>query len=280
MKKNRFRFSLFHIRILLIIVLMILSTIDFLYSQEKEGDDEQEQLWSVSSGAHYYSRYTRYGVDLSEDRSAFSFDSEISHQSGLSAGFEVFALNGTDGGYEHSSFHAGYEYPLSTSIKFTGRYTYYSYKTDTLSVLAGILNELSIGGSLEVSRFLFSVTYNAYFGGGTADYLTTGALANYKIGELTLEPSVQLSFASQTVNQSLLPKNRGKGKGNIKGTTSTLTTTITGLSNLSISFAFRHPLGHGFATSVMPSYVYSPTDLAASASQFILIIGLEHSIDF
>jgi hypothetical protein len=280
MKKNRFRFSLFHIRILLIIVLMILGTIDFLYSQEKEGDDEQEQLWSVSSGAHYYSRYTRFGVDLSEDRSAFSFDSEVSHQSGLSAGFEVFALNGTDGGYEHSSFHAGYEYPLSTSVKVTGRYTYYSYKTDTLSVLAGILNELSIGGSLEVSRFLFSVTYNAYFGGGTADYLTTGARANYKIGELTLEPSVQLSFASQTVNQSLLPKNRGKGKGNIKGTTSTLTTTITGLSNLSISFAFRHPLGYGFATSVMPSYVYSPTDLAASASQFILTIGLEHSIDF
>lgn len=280
MEKTKLRFSLLHIRILLIINLMILGTLDFVYSQEKEGDDEQEQSWSVSSGAHYYSRYTRYGIDLSEDRSAFSVESEISHESGLSAGFEAFALNGTDGGYEHSSFHAGYEYPLSTSIKFTGRYTYYSYKTDTLSVLAGIVNELSIGGSLEVSSYLFSVTYNAYFGGGTADYLTTGALANYKIGELTLEPSVQLSFASQTVNQSLLPKNRGKGKNNKKGTTSNLTTTITGLSNLSISLAFRHPLGRGFVTSVIPSYVYSPTDLAASATQFILTIGLEHSIDF
>jgi hypothetical protein len=280
MKKIMLRFSSLSIHILLIIDLMILSAVDFLYSQEKEGDDEQEQSWSVSSGANYYSRYTRYGVDLSEDRSAFSFDSEISYQSGLSAGFEVFALNGSDGGYEHSSFHAGYEYPLSTSIKLTGRYTYYSYKTDTLSVLAGIVNELSIGGSLEVSRFLFSVTYNAYFGGGSADYLTTGALANYKIGELTLEPSVQISFVSQTVNQSLLPKNRGKGKGNKQGGTSTVTTTITGLSNLSISLAFRYPLGKGFVTSVIPSYVYSPTDLAASATQFIMIIGLEHSIDF
>ena len=147
-------------------------------------------------------------------------------------------------------------------------------------MLSGIVNELSIGGSLEVSKFLFSFTYNAYFGGGTADYLTMGVLANYNIGELTLEPSVQLSFASQTVDETLLPKNRGKGKGNKQGVTSTVTTTITGLSNLSIALAFRHPLGKGFVTSVTPSYVYSPTDLAASASQYILTVGLEHSIDF
>jgi hypothetical protein len=280
MNINRSRFSPSLIRSVLITSLAILGATDSLYSQEKEGEDDQEQPWSVSSGAHYYSRYTRYGVDLSEDRSAYSIESEISHQSGFSAGFEVFALNGTDGGYEHSSFHVGYEYPLSTSIRFTGTYTYYSYKTDTLSVLAGILNELSLGGTFKVSRFLLFVSYNAFFEGGTANYVTTGASTNYNIGQLTLEPSVQLSFASQTVNQSLLPKNRGKGKGNIKGTTSTLTTTITGLSNLSISLAFRYPLGKGFVTSVMPSYVYSPTDLAANASQYILTIELEHSIDF
>ncbi len=279
MEKTMFRFSLLIIRRLLITNLMILSTIDFLYSQEKEVNDEQEQSWSVSSGAHYYSRHTRYGIDLSEDRSAFSFESEISHGSGLSAGFEAFALNGTDGGYEHSSFHAGYEYPLNTFIGFNGTYTYHSYKTDTLSVLAGISNELSLGGTFKVSGFLFFASYTAYFGGGTADYVATGASTNHKIGQLTLEPSVQLCFASQTVDESLLPKNRGKGK-NKQGTTSNLATTITGLSNLTICLAFRYPLGEGFVTSLMPAYVYSPTDLAVSANQFILTIGLEHSIDF
>ena len=280
MKITKLRFSLLNIRILLITSLIIFGAIDSLYSQEKEGDDEQEQSWSVSSGAHYYSRYTRYGIDLSEDRSAFSFGSEISHQSGFSAGFEAFALNGTDGGYEHSSFHVGYEYPLNTSVRFNGAYTYHSYKTDTLSVLAAISNELSLGGTLKVGRFLFFVSYNAFFEGGTANYVTTGASTNYNIGQLTLEPSVQFSFASQTVNDALLPKNRGKGKGNMKGTTSNLTTTITGLSNLSIYLAFHYPLGKGFVTSIMPSYVYSPTDLATSVSQFVLIIGLEHSVDF
>ena len=280
MKITKLRFSLLNIRILLITSLIIFGAIDSLYSQEKDGDDEQEQSWSVSSGAHYYSRYTRYGIDLSEDRSAFSFGSEISHQSGFSAGFEAFALNGTDGGYEHSSFHVGYEYPLNTSVRFNGAYTYHSYKTDTLSVLAAISNELSLGGTLKVGRFLFFVSYNAFFEGGTANYVTTGASTNYNIGQLTLEPSVQFSFASQTVNDALLPKNQGKGKGNMKGTTSNLTTTITGLSNLSIYLAFHYPLGKGFVTSIMPSYVYSPTDLATSVSQFVLIIGLEHSVDF
>jgi hypothetical protein len=280
MEINKFRFSLLIIRIVLITNLVILSTIDFLYSQEKEGDDEQEQLWSVSSGAHYYSRYTRYGVDLSEDRSAFSFESEISHECGLSAGLEAFALTGTNGGYEHSAFHVGYEYPLNTFIRFTGTYTYYSYKTDTLSVLGGISNAFLLGGTFKVGGFLFSASYTAFFGGGTANYVATGASTNYEIGQLTLEPSVQLCFASQTVNESLLPKNRGKGKGNKNGVASTLTTTITGMSNLSICLAFSYPHGKGFVISAKPSYVYSPTDLAVSTNQFILTIGLEHSIDF
>jgi hypothetical protein len=280
MKTTKLCFSLLHVRVLLIANLLILSTTDFLYSQEKEGSDEQEQAWNVSSGAHYYSRYTRYGIDLSEDRSAFSIESEISHELGFSAGLEAFAITGTGGGYENSSFHIGYEYPLDTSISIKGMYTYHSYRTDTLSVLAGISNEVSLGGTFKVSMFLFSASYNAFFGGGGANYVTAGASANYKIEQLTLEPSVQLCYASQTVNQSLLPKNRGKGKGGTKGTTSNPTTTITALSNLNISLAFRYPLGKGFVTSVMPSYVYSPTDLAVRTNQFILTVGLEHSIDF
>jgi len=147
-----------------------------------------------------------------------------------------------------------------------------------MSVLAGISNTISLGGTFKVSSLLFFVSYTTFFGGGTANYVATGASTNYKIGQLTLEPSIQLCFASQTVNDSLLPKNRGKGNKN--GTASTLTTTITGMSNLSIGIAFRYPLGKGFVTSVKPSYVYSPTDLAVSTNQFILTIGLEHSIDF
>ncbi len=251
-----------------------------MYSQQKDSVDEQDQPWNVSSGAQYYSKYTSYGIDLSEDRSAFSLESEISHHSGLSAGVEAFAITGTDGGYENSSFHLGYEYLIDTSNSVKGTYTYHSYKTDTLSVLAGISNTLTLGGTCKVSKILFSASYNLFFGGGTANYVTAGVSANSDIGLLILEPSVQLTYASQTVSQSLLPKNRGKGKGDTKGTTSNLTTTITGLSNLNISLAFHYPLGSGFVASAMPAYVYSPTDLAFTANQFVVTLGLEHSIDF
>jgi hypothetical protein len=272
MKKNIVR--------ILPVIIMNLSAIDFLSCQEKAADDEQLQLWNVSSGAQYYSRYTNYGIDLSEDRSAFSLESEISHHSGLSAGVEAFAITGTDGGYEHSSFHAGYEYSLNKTLSVKGTYTYHSYKTDTLSVLSGILNTFSLEGTFKVNSFAFFASYNTFFGGGIADFGTAGASASSDIGLLTLEPSVQLTYASQTVNQSLLPKNRGKGKGDTKGTVSTLTTTINGLSNLSITLAMRYPVGNGFAMSILPSYVYSPTDLAAITSQSVLTVGLEHSIDF
>jgi hypothetical protein len=280
MKINKFFFSFFTIRIFLITNLVLISVIDFLYSQEKEDSEEQEQPWNVSSGALYYSRYTRYGVDLSEDRPAFSVESEISHECGLSAGFEAFALTGTNGGYEHSAFHLGYKYPVNTFISFAGTYTYSSYKTDTMCILAGISNTISFSGTFKVSSILFFASYTLFFGKGTANYVATGASINYEIGELTVEPSVQLCFASQTVNDSLLPKNRGKGKGDKNGIASTLTTTITGMSNLSIGIAFHYPFGKGFVASIVPSYVYSPTDLAVSTNQFILTVGLEHSIDF
>jgi hypothetical protein len=280
MKINKFCFSFFIIRIVLITNFVLISTFDVMVAQENDDNDAPEQVWNISSGVHSYSRYTRYGADLSEDQPAFSIGSDINHESGLSAGFEAFALTGSNGGYEHSAFHAGYEYPMTPFISFAGQYTYSSYKTDTMSVLAGISNTVSLGGTIKMSGSILSASYIAFFGTGSAHYIATGASTNFKIGELTGEPSIHLCFASQTVNDSLLPKNRGKGKGNKNGTASTLTTTITGMSNLSIDIAFRYPLGKGFVASIKPSYVYSPTDLAVSANQFILTIGLEHSVDF
>jgi hypothetical protein len=149
-----------------------------------------------------------------------------------------------------------------------------------MSVLAGISNTISLGGTFKISSIILFVSYTAFFGGGTADYIATGASTNFTIGELTGEPSIQLCFASQTVNDNLLPKNRGKGKGNKNGTASNPTTTITGMSNLTIGIVFRHPLGNGLVASIRSSYAYSPTDLAVSANQCLLTIGLQHSIDF
>jgi hypothetical protein len=142
MRASNCLFFLFSNRILLATFLILASTTYLLYSQEKENTDEEKQLWNASSGVHYYSRYTCYGVDLSEDQPAFSFNSEISHESGVSAGIEVFALTGTNGGYDHSAIHIGYEHLFSSIIKLAGTYTYQSYATDTMTILAGMSNDL------------------------------------------------------------------------------------------------------------------------------------------
>jgi len=279
------RFFLFITRLLIVLCITIVSNGDCLYSQEKEeeGDDEQEQLWNVSSGGHFYSRYTSYGIELSENKSAASIESEISHQSGIRAGVEAFAVTGTNGGYEHSSIHGGYEYSFSSLFRLNGVYTYHSYRTDSLNVLAGISNELSIAGTLTLGKFALTAAFTTFFGGGNASYGTLGASTQIAIGKLSITPTVQLSIASQTVDETLLPKNKGQGQGNSKKPTAAsviTTTTISGVSNVTASAAFRYPIGKGFTASLVPAYVYSPTDLAITTSQLILTIGIEHSIDF
>jgi hypothetical protein len=280
----KFRFSLFAIRLSIIIGVAILCDSNLLYSQENENDDEQEQAWNVSSGGHFYSRYTQYGVDLSENRSAVSIESEIMHQSGLSAGVEAFAITGTGGGYEHSSIHSGYEYPLASFFKLHGLYSYHAYKSDSANVLAGISNELTLGGTFTLNAFLFSTSVTTFFGTTNANYLALGTSGHFMIGQWSVDPSIQCCFASQTVDDILLPKNQGNGNGKSKKpvpmTTVNSTTTISGMSNLTASMAFRYEMGKGFTASLTPSYVYSPTDLSAVSSQFIITLGIEHSVDF
>ena len=278
------------IRIFLLSVILNVSAIEFLHSQEKEGADEVNQPWNISSDLNYYTRYSRFGVDLSEDQPAVSLGSVISHENGLSGGVEIIAVTGSGGGYEQSAYHAGYAYTVSKVFTVSGIYTYHSYRDDTLSVLAGISNTVSIGGSLTAGSFHSFISYNAFFGGASADYLSGGASIQFSTGVLELEPSIQFCYASQTVSESLLPKNKakgnngkgnsGNGNGQIQGTITTLTTTITGISNLEIALACRYPLGGEFVASVTPSYQYTPTDLALRSSQFIVTIGIEHSIDF
>ncbi len=254
------------------------------HSQEKEepSDEDEDQSWSASAGAKYLSRFTTYGIDLSQNRSAVALEAELGHEIGLSFGAEAYSMLGTDGGYQQSSFHIGYERSVSEAVTLSGVYTYHNYKNDSLNVLAGISSTLTLGGSLKLKGVAIGASYSIFFGGGSADYLETSISTSRQIGKLAIAPALQASFASQTVDQRLLPKNRGKGLGrkNQQGAGSALTTTITGLSNLSILVPFSYPLGKGFTASLTPSYVYSPTELAATKSQFVWTAGIGYSVDF
>jgi hypothetical protein len=253
-----------------------------LYAQEEEDVEEveEEQPWNFSLGTRFMNRYTRFGVDLDQDQPALSFEGGINHASGFSFGAEAINGLGTSGGYQQSLFHVGYKQPIGKVVTLSGVFTYHSYKSDTLSVLAGLSSTITLGGTFNINQILVSVSYDLFFGGGSANYFSAGVSTSCQIGSLALEPSINTIFVSQTVDVSLLPKNRGQGKGVVKKQGTTTTTTITGLSNLTISVAFYYSLGKGFTVSFTPMYDYSPTDLAVRTSQFLWSGGMSYSIDF
>ncbi|MCX6120728.1 MAG: hypothetical protein NTX44_03830 [Ignavibacteriales bacterium] len=280
MRSTQRQFSILFLRWWIVVGLLVTSSSNPLQAQEEE-EVEEEQPWNVSLGTRFMNRYTRFGVDLDQDQPALSFEGGIYHTNGFSFGAEAISGFGTNGGYQQSLFHVGYKQPIGKVVTLFGVFTYHAYKSDTLNVLAGLSSTLTLGGTFNINQFLVSVSYDLFFGGGSANYVSAGVSTSCRIGSLALEPSINTIFVSQTVDVSLLPKNRGQGKGAVKkqGTTTT-TTTITGLSNLTISVAFNYPLGKGFTVSFTPVYDYSPTDLAVRTSQFLWSGGLSYSIDF
>jgi len=249
------------------------------YAQEENEEEEGAQNWSFSAGAKYLSRYTTYGVDMSQDQPALSFDAGMFHASGFNFGAEAISTLGSSGGYRQSSVHVGYSHSFGEKWTALGMYTYHSYQSDTLSALAGLSSSLSFGLVYHLGPVNLSASYNMYFGGGTANYLSLGATSSFEVRDLSIEASTEASFASQTVDATLLPKNRGQGKGK-QQQGSQLTTTVTGMSSLGVVVTLSYPVGKGFTASLTPSYLYSPTDLSTRSSQFLWYAGLSYSVDF
>ncbi len=252
-----------------------------------QGDeDEEEQPWNVSIATRYLSKYSQLGVDLSQDMPALTVEGGITHASGFTFGAASFYVTGSNGGYEQSSFHVGYERAITKFVSFAGTYTYHAYTSDTLNTLAGLKSTVTLGASFHMAPFVVSITYNSFLGDGAANFIGVGASASLSLGSLTLDPELHVSFVSQTLSETLLPKNRGNAKGVGKGlakqqgASTTTSTTIAGLSDLTIQLSAAYSLGKGFAISLTPAYVYAPTDLAARTSQFLWAAAITYSMDF
>ncbi|MGA9119942.1 MAG: hypothetical protein WB699_11315 [Bacteroidota bacterium] len=275
-----------YLRYFLLSAIMSATLTSFSFSQEEEeAEVEEEQPWNLSIDANYLSRYTRFGVDLSQNEPAVSLEAVLLHSSGLSAGIAAIGLTGENGGYEESSFHLGYERQLMNALTLSGTYTYHLYRNDSLNALTGISNTLTLGAAVMVKGVRLSASYNLYFGGASANYFSGGLSTTGVIGDLTIQPALEASIVSQEVDISLLPKNRGKGKGLSKkpgvATTSVVTTeTIRGLSNFRAVLTMSYPLGKGFTVSLAPAWEYSPSDLGGTTSQFIVTVGAGYSVDF
>ncbi len=273
--------------------LLAFVVVDRCFAQDEEKEEEAEQPWSLSADATYLSRYTSYGADLSEDEPALQVGAEIQHSSGARFGVEAIGRIGSNGGYQQSSFHLGYERDVAGVVSLGGVYTYYSYSSDTISVLAGISNSLGLSASLKLAPVTITAGYILFFGNASANYFSGTVAGAWSFGKLSVGPSVQATVASQTVDVALLPKNRGKGlgkasapgqmknghgSGSPSSNSTSSTESITGLSGLNVSVALSYPLGGGFTCSLSPAFEYSPSDLGVRTSQFIISAGLGYSL--
>ena len=258
------------------VVILVFSAVVPHVSRGQE-EDEEAQNWNASVAAKYLSRYTSYGVDLSEDQPALLFEGYIFHSSGLNVGASVISAVGSHSGYQQSSFHLGYIRNVGKVLTISAAYKFHSYKDDTLNVLARIPNSLTLAGVAHVGKINLGGSYNLYFGDGSANFVAFTASTTRECGRLSVEPEVEASFASQTVDASVLPKNRGQAKKQSGGTT---TSTVTGLTGLSVQMNLSYPLGRGLSLLFIPVYVYSPSDLSARSSQFLWYAGLTYSVDF
>lgn len=242
---------------------------------------QEEEAWSASAAARYLNRYTSYGIDLSGDRPAISPSLSLSHESGFSAGLEGIMVTGASGGLQRWSLGLGYEFSLSESFTLSGEFNHYQYRTDTAHVLAGLSNAISISADLDLDLVSVSASIDRYLGDLGATYFSFDVSGFAGIGDWTIVPLAQITFVSQTVSVTktrhqpgMVTKKSGPG-----GTT--LTTSLTGVSSVSVHGVAIYSIADGFSLVLHPAIVYSPkTEVTARPTQFVWSAAIRYSFSF
>lgn len=225
-------------------------------------------------------RYTNYGLDLSQDRSALSYDLAIAHESGFSLSTGAVQTLGAGSALQQWSAGLGYEWRLSESFLLSGEYTHYVYADDSVNVLAVLTNGVSFSAELSLEVVDVGFSYDTFLGTNSASYVSLDLSSFHQLGDMSIVPLAQVTFMSQRVESRLLKSNKGgMGKGGPASTSAV--TTVTGLSNFSVHLVLIYPIVEHVSLSFHPSYQYSPkTEVTARTSQFIWSAGLRYSFDF
>lgn len=258
----------------LIMYSLVLCQSSAVFAQEVEEEDGGHD-WMLAAGGRYMSKFTVFGRDLGQDRPAMLLEGTISHASGLSLGAGAAHVFGIEGQFQQSSLLLGYEFSFSDDFSASAEFSRYFYANDSLNVLAAYTHSLSLGADLRVGIASLDVSFERYFGGGGANQLVVGLSTYGELGDISILPLIQASFVSQSVPDLFLKSNKEKKGGAIAGTT-----TVAGLSSILAAVSLGYPLGQGFRLSLMPAYIYAPTELAAHTSQLIWSAGLRYSLDF
>jgi hypothetical protein len=260
------------IRILLLLSIFIFN-LNVLYAQENDQEDLR-----LSLNLKYLSRFVSYGIDLADEQSALSIAASLSHRSGFSVAAQATRPNNGAEEAQQWAFSAEYEKELFSSLTLSADLTHYIYQSDTVNVLSQFSNSISIGANLELSLFDIGFSFDQFLGGSGASYYSFDVSTFRAIGPFYLLPLLQVTFMSQTVEESYLVKLGGKKKENLSAITTT--TSLTGLANTMFTLVTFYPLSEKFNISIVPSIIIShQSDLSSESVRFVWNAGIRYNID-
>ena len=272
---------------LLMTLILIAVPMDKTVAQQESEDEEESLPWTASVHTQYRNKDNSGGVDLSNDLAAFQYGLRVEHSSGFSFDLGAENLLGSGGGFVRWGAALGYTYAATSWTTLSIELSHFRYENDSLNAIANLTNSLTLGVTLPTKVVNVGLSYNGYFGGGTASYYALNFDHTFEMRGFTVNPSLSFSFISQTIDQKRLVSYKknihaaGKGKGPTGNTTSSTSVTVTGLSGITVAVALSYDLGSGFSVNTQPTYVNSPkAELAANTSEFLWAVGVSYSRDF
>jgi len=256
----------------LILLLSILKS-NVLVAQDSRNDN-----FRLSFGAKYLSQFTAYGIDLANESAAYGFSTSLSHNSGFYGDVYFTSPTDSDVDAQQTSFDVGYEKEFSDFFTLSAEFSQHFFSSDTANILSQFSNSIAIGAELSFDFIDIGFSYDRFLGNDGASYFGLDISTFQEVGPFYVLPFYQAVFMSQTVDESILLK--GKGKKKTSQTTST-TTEVSGLANSIITAAIIYPVTGNLSVSFTPVLIISHNkDLSSESSQFVWNAGLRYRFNF
>ena len=265
MKKSVFTFA--------VVILIIFSSSNTVFAQDNRNKD-----FRLSFAAKYLSRFTAYGIDLAEESAAYGFSGSLSHSSGFYT--DAFFTNPTNSDIDaqQTSIDIGYEKEFSEVLALSAEFSQYFFSTDTANILSQFSNAISVNAEFDLEIIDLGLSYDQFLGESGASYFSLDISTFQEIGPLYILPLYQAVFMSQTVDENILMKSKGKPKKNQTNSTST---EVSGLANSIITIAAIYPVMDNLSVSFTPTLIIGHNDdLSSESPNFVWNAGIRYRFRF
>jgi len=257
-------------------LIYILNVLFIMFSHNVYGQDGVLKDLKFSAGSKYQSRFTSYGIEMADESPAFGLNVSISHTSGFYSDASFISPVKSELDANQITIDIGYEKEISSFFSFSAEFNQYFFNNDTLSLLSGFSNSISLAADFSVDNFDIGVSLDQFLGETGATYFSFDLSRFVVLKPFYLLPIAQMVFFSQEVeNQTLLKGKKGRKKS--PNFSESEKVTLSGLANSIITFVTIYPVNKKISLSLIPSLIIShQDDLSANSTSFVWSFGLKY----